>query len=94
MTDFFDVQPVTKTFEHLVSGMPVIATATSENRLVVNEENGVLIDDTATGFYEGLKQLAAQKGSFDSEKIMRDSEKYQWRSIVAAMQEYLLGLCR
>ena len=30
-TPYYDVQPPTKTFEYLLAGMPVIATATSEN---------------------------------------------------------------
>lgn len=93
ITEFFDVQPVTKTFEHLVSGMPVIATATKENRLVVNDSNGILIDDTERGFCEGLKNLTAKRGGFDSKKIMKNAEKYRWEKIIAAMQKYLLSLC-
>lgn len=91
MTDFFDVQPVTKTFEHIVSGMPVIATATSENRRVVNDRNGVLISDSAEGFCEGLKTLSERMPNFDSAQIKKDAERYHWERIVDDLRHYLLA---
>ncbi len=39
-TNCCDVQPPTKTFEYLLSGMPSIATATQEKRRAVSSGNG------------------------------------------------------
>jgi hypothetical protein len=44
-TDYFDCQPVTKTFDYLLSGMPVIATNTFENKKIINSLNGICITD-------------------------------------------------
>jgi glycosyltransferase involved in cell wall biosynthesis len=82
MTEFYDVQPPTKTFEYLLSGMPVIATQTQENKRVVNSFNGVLIPSNPEGFYKGLKELTCRLGEFDSERIRKSVEPYLWENIV------------
>jgi len=58
LTDYYDCQLVTKTFEYLLSGMPVVATNTSENRAVIQSKNGVLVGETADDFYAGLKTIS------------------------------------
>lgn len=82
-TDYFDVQPPTKTFEYLLSGMPVIATDTKENAFVVNNHNGVLINDNSDSFYDGLVEMLNKKSEFKSEIIRNSSLKYTWQKIVA-----------
>jgi len=82
LTDYYDVQPVTKTFEYLLSGMPVIATNTSENRKVINQENGILVGETPENFYSGLKEIYRKREMFDSEKIRESSRDYTWENIV------------
>jgi glycosyltransferase involved in cell wall biosynthesis len=94
MTDYYDVQPVTKTFEYLLSGMPVIATNTSENRKVINQGNGVLIGDTAEDFYTGLKTILKNRLFFDSVKIRNNSMEYTWYNIVDKnLKIYLDQVC-
>ncbi|MFW8602217.1 glycosyltransferase [Desulfobacterota bacterium M19] len=93
MTDYFDVQPVTKTFEYLLSGMPVIATATSENKLVLTHDNGVLIEDSPQGFYLGLKLLSERASSYNSGMIGREASKYLWTFIVKNFHKYLEENC-
>ena len=44
MIDMFDCQPPTKTFEYLMAGLPVLATSTYENKLIVSSSNGWLCD--------------------------------------------------
>lgn len=92
ITDYFNVQPVTKTFEYLLSGMPVIATNTDENRYIINCENGVLIQDCAEEFYNGLKQIYERRMIYDSTAIRNSSEKYHWEFITASFKKYLSGL--
>ena len=82
LTDYYDCQPVTKNFEYLLSGMPVIATHTSENRKVINQDNGVLIGDSAENFYVGLETIFIKRHLFCSEKIRNKSVKYSWKNIV------------
>jgi len=82
LTDYYDVQPVTKTFEYLLSGMPVIATNTSENRKVISQNNGVLIGENPEDFYLGLKEIFDRRRLFDSGNIRNASMDYTWENIV------------
>jgi glycosyltransferase involved in cell wall biosynthesis len=90
MVDYYDCQPVTKTFEYLLSGMPVIATATSENKIVIEPGNGIVVDDNAHDFYSGLKALFENKHQFDSDKIRSQAIRYTWADIVREnLKKYL-----
>jgi len=82
MTDYYDCQPVTKTFEYLLSGLPVIATATSENKIVIKPDNGIVVGDSAQDFYSGLKTVYEKRQQFDSSKIRSRAIKYTWGNIV------------
>jgi len=82
LTDYFEIQPPTKTFEYLLAGMPVVATATLENSKVINANNGVLINDTIDGFYNGLKSLFERRAEFNSKQIRDESLKYSWENII------------
>jgi glycosyltransferase involved in cell wall biosynthesis len=91
MTPYFHPQPSTKVFEYLLSGMPVLATATDENLLVMNDARGVVFEDTAEGFYEGLKRASERRFQFDSRGIMEGSRQYSWAAIVREnLRPYLL----
>lgn len=81
LTEYYDCQPVTKTFEYLLSGIPVIATNTSENRRIINQENGILVGDSSDEFYSGLKMISAEK-KFYSTKIRNSNKCYSWKNIV------------
>jgi glycosyltransferase involved in cell wall biosynthesis len=81
-TKWYDCQPVTKLFEYMLSGMPVIATNTFENRLIVNTVNGVLINDTAEDFCNGLMRIVNQRNSFNSSDIRKSVESYTWANII------------
>jgi glycosyltransferase involved in cell wall biosynthesis len=82
LADYYDCQPVTKTFEYLLSGMPVIATHTSKHREVIEFGNGVLIGETAEDFYSGLKGIFEKRHLFDSAKIRNKAIGYTWKNIV------------
>jgi glycosyltransferase involved in cell wall biosynthesis len=81
-TPWYDCQPVTKLFEYMLSGMPVIATNTYENRLIVNKNNGVLIDDSVKDFCNGLMNIYNQRNTFNSSEIRKSAESYTWGNIV------------
>ena len=61
LTEYYDKQPVTKTFEYILSGLYTIATATTENKKVISSKNGVLIDDTAESFASALEFIYAHR---------------------------------
>jgi len=81
LTSYFDFQPPTKTFEYLLSGLPVIATKTHENRRVINDTNGVLIEDTPEDFCRGLELVCERLNSYNSELIRDDAREYSWENI-------------
>lgn len=83
LTDYYDCQPVTKTFEYLLSGIPVIATRTSENKKVIHPENGVVVGETAENFYTGLREIFEKRQLFDSATIRNTAMSYTWESIVS-----------
>lgn len=89
VTDYFDVQPPTKTFEYFLSGMSVIATNTKENRAVINSENGVLINDDSLSFYNGLKNIHSNIKKYQSEVIRNQSLKYTWDKIVSNLSDHI-----
>ncbi|HDH06186.1 MAG TPA: glycosyltransferase [Nitrospirae bacterium] len=92
MTDYYDVQPATKTFEYLLSGLVVIGTATSENRLVINDSNGVLTEDSPEGFYKGLVELSSKLKTYDSTRIRQEALQFNWKEITDGLDCYLKTL--
>ena len=89
MTPYYDCQPAIKLFEYLLSGMPVIATDTFENRVVVNDSNGILINDNSSNFYKGLRELFERRQNFNSDYICNSSRQYSWMNIVDSFKGYL-----
>jgi glycosyltransferase involved in cell wall biosynthesis len=95
ITTYYEYQPVTKLFEYMLSGMPVIATGTYENRLIVNDLNGVVINDSPEGFCSGLEEIYSRRNSFNSATIRKTVETYTWSNIVENnLKPYLLNLLR
>jgi glycosyltransferase involved in cell wall biosynthesis len=78
----YEHQPPTKTFEYLLSGMAVIATGTSENKKVISDSNGVVINDSIEDIYNGLKEIYIRRLSYDTEKIQKNAKSYSWEEIV------------
>jgi glycosyltransferase involved in cell wall biosynthesis len=89
LTPYYDVQPPTKTFEYLLSGLAVIATETYENKLIIDQTNGILIGDSAEDFYRGLEEIKSQLQHFNSETIRNQSLKYEWQNITHSLDQYL-----
>jgi glycosyltransferase involved in cell wall biosynthesis len=81
-TSGYDCQPVTKLFEYMLAGMPVIATNTYENRKIINGINGVLINDSSEDFCNGLINIYNHKETFNSYQIRKSVESFTWEKIV------------
>ncbi|MBA4318317.1 MAG: glycosyl transferase [Flavobacterium sp.] len=93
MEEYYDCQPVTKTFEYLLSGMPVIATNTLENNKIIRNENGILVNDNSDSFYNGLIKIWQNRSRYDSQKIRNKFINFTWEKIVSKnLKPYLEGL--
>lgn len=91
--DCFKNQPPTKTYEYLLSGLPVIATKTKENVNIVSEGCGVLIDDKIETFVSGLNKVVEMRSTFNSEKIKSFYEENLWKNIVLNnLKPFILSL--
>jgi len=82
MTKYFDCQPPTKTFEYVNSGMVCLATATSENRVLINKENGLLFKDNENSFKEVLTKFYNNREGYKTAKIINTLSDYTWENIV------------
>lgn len=89
VTPWYDFQPATKTYEYLLAGMPVIATNTYENRQVINEDNGVLIDDNPDSFASGLGKIYDSIDCFDENIIRNSVQDHEWENIMLKLKHYL-----
>ena len=74
----------------MAAGMITLATATQENRAVINDKNGILISDSANAFYWGLKTIYRSRLQYDFETIQREASKYTWENIAERYLEPLV----
>lgn len=82
ITDYFNCQPPTKTFEYINSGMICLATNTNENKKIINDDNGKLCVDDIEGFKNALLEIYDKIENYDSILIRKTVEKYAWSKIV------------
>lgn len=82
LLDCFQHQPPTKTFEYIRNGLLCIATRTVENAKVINEYNGVLIEEGSIQFCNALDTLYENIEKYDRNYIIESSEQYSWDKIV------------
>lgn len=91
LTDYYDCQPPTKTYEYLLGSMIVLATPTTENIKVVNDTNGCISKtDTPQDIAIALQKIYEKRKKYNAHDIYVDSLKYAWEEIV---RKYLLPLC-
>jgi glycosyltransferase involved in cell wall biosynthesis len=82
ITDYYENQPPTKTFEYAFSGMFTIATGTGANREIINSQNGYIINDSPESFVEALEYIQTNRQLFDSDVIRESVKDYSWQNIV------------
>jgi glycosyltransferase involved in cell wall biosynthesis len=76
------MQPVTKTYESLLAGLPIIATRTTQNQRLVNDANGVLIEDTAESFAQGLAAIKSKLSGLSPLAIQAASLQHSWENVI------------
>ena len=89
VTDYYQHQPPTKLYEYLLSGMACIATNTKSNVEVINQSNGVVVEDNENSVSYGLSTIQSNMELFNSQSIVENSQSYHWENIV---RSYLLKL--
>ena len=82
LKSYYQHQPPTKTFEYLISGLPIIATSTQANKKIVTPDVCELIRDNSNSFYMGLVRMEKRMKNFSAEKIMIQYKKHTWNNIV------------
>ena len=91
ITDYYNIQPPTKTFEYTLSGLYTIATKTTANSAVVNADCGYLIEDTEEDFVNALSYIWNNKERIDSVKVKSALLEYQWDKLVARYMTKILA---
>lgn len=89
LTSYYDIQPATKTFEYLFSGLPVLATKTSANMHIINPANGVLTGDTSNDCYQGLVELYNNRSEYNSDKIRATVLTHSWQNVTKTLLQYI-----
>jgi len=82
ITPFYNYQPVTKTYEALVNGIPVLATSTYENCRIIGKKNGILILDCENEIERGLDLAYNKLHRNEIEIIEQSYREYEWENIV------------
>lgn len=91
-TDFFDVQPPTKTYEYIMNGIVCIGTNTKANAQIIYADNGVLTEDNVDSLVQSIEQTVARLGDFNSLKISRTVSDSKWENIVSDFHLFLKRL--
>ncbi len=88
ITSYYNLQPPTKTYEYLMSGLAVIATGTYENKKIINDTNGLIFNNDDEIEYI-LEKLYLNRGKFISSKIRDTVKQYSWVNIIKDFSTYL-----
>ena len=95
ITEYYNFQPPTKTFEYLLSGIPTLATQTFENAQIINKTNGVLTQDTPESFGEGLNKIILQYQNYNADEIIGSVKDYTWDNIITNnLEPYLISISK
>lgn len=95
MTEYYEHQPATKTFEYILSGLYTIATGTYCNREIITDKNGVIINDTPESFAESVIDIHNRKMEINGETINKTLDAYEWKNVVNKhMKRILNDFCK
>lgn len=82
MTDYYEHQPVTKSYEYILAGLYTIATNTGSNRKIISKTNGILINDSPLDFAHGLEKVVCNAGLISTEAVQQSLKNYTWQAII------------
>lgn len=82
ITPYYTNNISNKLYEYLLSGMPVIASRSNSMIQAINDNNGVLIEDTPEGFMHGLATMMGKLNTYDSKEIVKTALAYSVKTLV------------
>lgn len=82
ITDYYNYQPPTKSYEYILSGLYTIATDTFCNRNIINNKNGILIKDNEIEFANAINYIYNNSKQFNSSIIRETLSDSTWENIV------------
>ncbi len=91
ITDYYNYQPPTKTFEYIRSGLFCIATATKANSEIINSTNGILIQDTPESVCIGLETFLRLKSNINEQSLRNTLKDNSWENISNILSIGILG---
>lgn len=91
MTEYYEHQPATKSFEYILSGLYTIATSTYCNKDIITDENGVLIEDTPESFAKAICEIYENRNLIKAGKIRETLKPYLWENIVKKDMSLILN---
>ncbi len=90
ITEYFQFQPATKTYEYLLAGIPVLATNTYENKKIINESNGLIVNDNSESFAIGLEKLIKNYHNFNLIEIQNSAREFEWKKIIDRIEKLII----
>ena len=66
----------------MFSGLFTIATGTIENVKIINNSNGVIIQDTPEAFSEAIYKLYLNRFELNDKTIRSSLQKFTWSNII------------
>ena len=82
VTEYYNLQPPTKTFEYILAGMICLATNTEANKDIITPQNGILHNDTAEDFAKALEHISTHISDYEPHTIQNSLTNYSWKNIV------------
>lgn len=90
MTEYYEHQPATKSFEYILSGLYTIATGTYCNKEIITTRNGVIIEDTPESFAESIIDIFHRKKDINGSEISKTLLDYKWENVVNKQMKNIL----
>ena len=81
VTKYYLYNTSNKLYEYLLSGMCTIATALEANKEIINDDNGIIIEDTENGFFNGLVHIFNNINIYNSIKIRNTVDNHNVISV-------------
>ncbi|MBQ8271283.1 MAG: glycosyltransferase family 4 protein [Bacteroidaceae bacterium] len=91
VTEYYEHQPATKSFEYILSGLYTIATGTYCNKEIITKKNGVIIEDTPESFAESIIDIFHRKEEIDGSEISKTLSGYKWENVVNKQMKNILN---
>ncbi|MFZ2322077.1 MAG: hypothetical protein WAV89_00115 [Ignavibacteriaceae bacterium] len=92
ITPWYDNQPVTKTYEYILSGMICLGTATYENKKTINKINGVLYSGDSNSLSDAINFVWENRENYNSSNIRSTLTEFTWENIIKNKLEPLIKL--